>query len=176
MWWNIPLSITTLSRNVGSMRLFPECPWRGKGFFPNYQSNTDMSFSNLLLLPNKMSNDHQTNAVYLWGLISKMKLNSVELLHLLPAVLLDCRRRLITFFDTSYAARVCSDGSISIHLLSCIGMIVGVSTGSLCCGFAFAFDLAATTLILVFGTWSSCGSAGISVLSWIESITYLTVP
>ena len=42
-----------------------------------------------------------------------------------------------------------SDGSISIHFLSCIGMIVGVSTGSLCCGFAFVYDLAATTFTLV---------------------------
>ena len=40
----------------------------------------------------------------------------------------------------------------------------------------FAFDLAATTLVLVCGICSSCGSAGISVLSSIESITYLTVP
>ena len=42
--------------------------------------------------------------------------------------------------------------------------------------FAFAFDLAATTLVLVCGIRSSCGSAGLSVLSSIESITYLTVP
>ena len=57
-----------------------------------------------------------------------------------------CRRRLITFFDTSYAARVGSDGSMSIHFLSCIGMVAVVPTSSLCCGFAFAFDLAAITL------------------------------
>ena len=33
-----------------------------------------------------------------------------------------------------------------------VGMVVVVSTSSLCCGFAFAFDLAATTLTLVCGT------------------------
>ena len=36
-----------------------------------------------------------------------------------------------------------SAGSISIHFLSFIGMMLGKSTGSLLCGFAFAFDLAA---------------------------------
>ena len=54
---------------------------------------------------------------------------------------------------------------MSIHLLSCIGMVAVVPTSTLGCGFAFAFDLAATTLMLVCGTRSSCGSAGISVLS-----------
>ena len=34
----------------------------------------------------------------------------------------------------------------------------------------FAFDLAATTLVLVCGICSSCGSEGISVLSSIDSI------
>ena len=48
-----------------------------------------------------------------------------------------------------FPARVGSDGSMSIHFLSCIGMILSVSTGSLFCGFAFAFDLAAITLTLV---------------------------
>ena len=65
---------------------------------------------------------------------------------------------------------------MSIHLLSCIGMVGVVPTRTLGCGFAFAFDLAATTLMLVCGICSSCGSAEISVLSSIESITYLTVP
>ena len=54
---------------------------------------------------------------------------------------------------------------MSIHLLACIGMFAVVPTSTLGCGFAFAFDLAATTLMLVFGIRSSCGSVGISVLS-----------
>ena len=71
----------------------------------------------------------------------------------------------MTFFERSYEARFCSDGSMSIHLLSCIGMVAVVPTRTLGCGFAFAFDLAATTLMLVCGTCSYCGSARISVLS-----------
>ena len=51
----------------------------------------------------------------------------------------------------------------------CIDMILGVSTGSLFCGFAFAFDLAAITLTLVCDFWSSGGSARISVLLWFDS-------
>ena len=89
----------------------------------------------------------------------------IQLLHLVLAAMFDCvEEGLITFFERSYEARFCSDGSMSIHLLSGIGMTVGVSTSSLCCGFAFAFDLAATTLILVCNGCSSCGSAGASVL------------
>ena len=56
-------------------------------------------------------------------------------------------------------------------------MVDVVPANSLGWGFAFAFDLAATTLVLVGGVCSSCGSAGISDFSSsIESITYLTVP
>ena len=36
----------------------------GREFFPNHQNNTDIFFSNLLLKPNKLSIDHQTNAVF----------------------------------------------------------------------------------------------------------------
>ena len=40
----------------------------GTRFFPNYQSNTDISFSNFLLLPNllpnKLSIDHRTYSVF----------------------------------------------------------------------------------------------------------------
>ena len=118
--------------------------------YTNYQSNTDISFLILLLLPNKISNAHQTNAVLVMNdFEDEILFCRIQLLHLFLAVLFDCRRRLITFFERSYATRVCSDGSMSIHFLSCIGMVVGVSTGSLFCGFAFAFDLAAITLILV---------------------------
>ena len=54
---------------------------------------------------------------------------------------------------------------MSIHLLSCLGMVAVVPTSTFGCGFACAFDLAATTLMFACGTRSSCGSAGISVLS-----------
>ena len=70
----------------------------------------------------------------------------------------------MTFFETSYAEREHSSGSMSIHFLSFIGMVLGNSTGSLFCGFAFAFDLAAKTFTLDCDACSSGGSAGISVL------------
>ena len=72
----------------------------------------------------------------------------IELLRRLLVVLFaDCRRRLITFFEISHAEREESPGSISIHFLSFIGMMLGKSTGSLVCGFAFAFDMAAKSFI-----------------------------
>ena len=70
----------------------------------------------------------------------------------------------MTFFETSYAEREDSSGSLSIHFLSFIGMVLGNSTGSLFCGFAFAFDLAAKTLALDCDVCSSGRSAGTSVL------------
>ena len=60
-----------------------------------------------------------------------------------------CRRRLMTFFERSYESRSCFDGSMSIHLLSRNGIVV-VKADSLVWGFAFACDLAATTLELVW--------------------------
>ena len=137
----------------------------GKELFPNHQSNTDIFFSNLLLLPNKLSNDHQINAVLVNDDCEDRILScKIQLLHRLPSVTFDCRRRLITFLERSYEARFCSDGSMSIHLLWCIGMVAVVPASSPAWGFAFAFDLAATTLMFVCGTRSSCGSAGICVV------------
>ena len=73
-------------------------------------------------------------------------------------------KKMITFFERAHAT-VGSDGSMSINLLSSIGMVAVVPTSALGCGFAFTFDMAATTLMLVCGTRSSCGSARTSVLS-----------
>ena len=57
-----------------------------------------------------------------------------------------------------------SPGSISIHFLSFIGMMLGKSTGSLLYGFAFAFDLAAKSFTISCDACSSGRSAGTSVL------------
>ena len=75
------------------MRLCQSVPEEhgGKGLFPNYQSNTDIFFLNLLLLPNKISNAHQTNAVLVRNdFEDEIKFSRIELLHRLPAVLFDC--------------------------------------------------------------------------------------
>ena len=144
-------SSNQLSCIVGSMRLLQNVleELGGKQLFPNDQSNTDIFVWILRLQTNKLSIDHQTNSVLVNDDLRDGILSCrIELLHLLLNVTSDC----------------CFDGLMSIHLLWCIG-------------FAFAFDLAATTLVLVGGVCSSCGSAGISEFSSsIESITYLTVP
>ena len=57
-----------------------------------------------------------------------------------------------------------SPGSMSIHFLSFIGMMLSKSTGSLLCGFAFAFDLAAKTFTISCDACSSGRSAVTSVL------------
>ena len=63
----------------------------GKGLFPNYQSNTDISFLNLLLLPNKISNAHRTNAVLVSNdFEDEILFSRIELLDPLPSVLFDC--------------------------------------------------------------------------------------
>ena len=74
------------------MRLRPECPWEhgGKESFLKYQSNTDIFFLILLLLPSKLSNDHLTNKKFVNDFEDKIWFSKIELLHLLPAVLFDC--------------------------------------------------------------------------------------
>ena len=67
-------------------------------------------------------------------------------------------------------------GSKSIHFLSFIGMMLGESTGSLLCGFAFAFDRAAKSFTFGCDACSSGRSAGLSVLLLFESITNLFDP
>ena len=64
----------------------------------------------------------------------------------------------MTFFERSYEARFCFAWLYVDPLHSCIGIVAVVPMSALGCG-------AATTLRLVCGTRSSCGSAGISVLS-----------
>ena len=69
----------------------------------------------------------------------------------------------MTFFDRLYDSRSGFDGSILIHTLSRNGMVV-VPEDSLGWGFAFAFDLAATTSELAGTASSSCGLARLWVL------------
>ena len=69
-----------------------------------------------------------------------------------------------------------SAGSISIHFLSFIGIVLGNSTGSLFCGFAFAFDLAAKSFTISCDACSSSRSARTFVLLQFESITNLFYP
>ena len=55
-------------------------------------------------------------------------------------------------------------------------MMLGTSIGSLFCGFAFAFDLAAKTFTIDCDACSSGRSAGTSVLFQFESIANLFDP
>ena len=94
MWWfcwKNPLWIITLSCNRGSMRLRPECPWEhgGKESFLKYQSNTDIFFLILLLLPSKLSNDHLTNKKFVNDFEDKFWFSKIELLHHLFVVLVE---------------------------------------------------------------------------------------
>ena len=57
----------------------------------NYQSNTDIFVSILLLQPNKLSIDHQTNCVFVNDDFEDAILSCrIQLLHLLVAVTFDC--------------------------------------------------------------------------------------
>ena len=64
----------------------------GRELFPNHQSNTGIFFSNLLLQPNKLSNDHQTNAVFVNDDFEDRIFLSckIQLLHRLPSGTFDC--------------------------------------------------------------------------------------
>ena len=64
----------------------------------------------------------------------------------------------MTFFERLFDSRSCFDGSMSVHILSLNGIVVA-PVDSLDRGFAFAFNLAATTPELVGTSSSSCGSA-----------------
>ena len=117
-----------------------------KGFFPNYQSNTDIFFSNLLLLPSILSNDRQTN-VELVELISKIILDPPEL-NCSVLFSLYCLRvsKKVDHFLRNLVRRERRFSWFNVDPLSFIGMMLGTSTGSLLCGFAFAVDRAAKSL------------------------------
>ena len=98
-----------------------------KQLFLKYQCNTDISFLLLLLLPSIISNDRPTTTVLVEIDSEDKSLSSnIELLRRLLIVLFEsvCWR-LITFFEISFAEREESPGSISIHFLSFIGMMLG---------------------------------------------------
>ena len=137
-----------------------------KQLFLTHQYSTDIFFLILLLLPSKLSNDHPTN-IGLWKLIPKMKLDSPELncSIIFPLYCLIMSKK-IDHFLRDLVRRESLFWWLNVNPLSFVHRydIFGVSTGSLFCGFAFAFDLAAATLTLVCDVWSSCGSARICVL------------
>ena len=63
----------------------------GRELFPNYQSNTDIFVWILLLQPNKLFIDHQTNSVSVNDDFEDEILSCrIELLHLFLAVPFDC--------------------------------------------------------------------------------------
>ena len=84
----------------------------------------------------------------------------------------------MTFFEISCAEREEFPGEISIHFLSFIGMMLGESTGSLFCGFAFASDRAVKSFTFSCDVCFSDRSSGLSVLLLLlfESITNLFDP
>ena len=89
-----------------------------------------------------LSNDRQTKKGICGKLTLKIVFNSPELNRfvLFSLYFLRKSKKMDYFFETSYAEREEFPGSISIHFLSFIGMMLGeLSTGSLLCGFAFAF-------------------------------------
>ena len=136
-----------------------------KQLFLKYQWSTDISFSILLLLPSKLSHDHPTNKAFAELILKKiLDLPELNCSIVFSLYVRECRRRLITFFETSYAEKEDSPGSRSIHFLSFIGIVLGTSTVSLLWGFAFALDLAAITFTLECDACSSSRSAGTSVL------------
>ena len=105
----------------------------------------------------------------LWNLILKIILDSPELNYsvFFSLYYLRVSKKIDHFLrDLVRREREESPGSISIHFLSFIGMMLGKSTGSLLCGFAFAFDLAAKSFIFSCDACSSGRSAGTSVLLW----------
>ena len=102
----------------------------------------------------------------------------IQLLHRLLAVTFDCGEE-----DWSLSSRDRTQREFVLMaqcrsiFFRCIGMVAVVPTSSLGWGFALCLWPGCNhTFVLVCRICSSCGSAGISVLSWIESITYLTVP
>ena len=135
--------------------------------FLNHQSNTDILVSNLLLQPNELSNDHQTNSVFVNDDFEDEILScKIKLLHRLPSVTFDCVEE-----DSPLSSKVRTKQDFDL-MAPCQPTFFRASTSYLAhqqvpsyVVLLFAFDLVATTLMLVCGTCSSCGSAGFSVLS-----------
>ena len=133
--------------------------------FLKYQYNTDISFSLLLRLTRYFPTIIRP-INYFWKLILKKILDPLELncSVIFSLYCLRVSKKIDHFFEISYAEKEYSPGSMSIHFLSFIGMMLGTSTGSLLCGFVFAFDLAAKTFTIDCDACSSSRSAGTSVL------------
>ena len=98
-------------------------------------------------------------------LIPKIKLDSPEL-NCSVVFSLYCLRvsKKIDYFLRNLVRRERRFSWFNFNPLSFIGKVLGNSTVSLFCGFAFAFDLAATTLTLDCDACSSGRSARTSVL------------
>ena len=112
----------------------------------------------------------------LWKLILKIILNSPEL-NCSVFFSLYCLRvsKKMDYFLRNLVRRERRISWFNIHFLSFIGMMLGESTGSLLCGFAFAFDRHAKCFIFS-DACSSGRSAGTSVLLLFDSITNLFDP
>ena len=169
--------IITLSCNEGSMRLRPECPWRARRW--RIVPEISVQYWYLLFTPppaakhNFQRSSDQYCTCGSWFRRQFLILQNWTAPSFSRCTVWECRRRLIDYFLRNLVRRDReeSPGSMSIHFLSLIGMMLGKSTSSLLCRFAFAFDLAAKTFTIYRDVCSSGRSAGTSVLLWFESIT-----
>ena len=130
------------------------------------QCSTDISFSVLLLLPGMLSNDPPTNNIPVdIDSEDNSQFSRIELLrHLLVVLSENVEEDGLLSSKSRTQRKKILPGSISIRFLSFIGMMLGKSTSSLLCGFAFAFDLAAKSFTISCDACSSGRSAGLSVL------------
>ena len=123
--------------------LLPECPWRAWRYriFPELSEQ----YWYLLVDPPpaakqafQRSSDQCCECVE-WFRGWKIYLVEFNCSIFFPLYCLIVSKKTDHFLREIVRSESFSGGSMSIHLLSCIGMIVGVSTGSLCCGFLIFF-------------------------------------
>ena len=130
--------------------------------FLKYQYSTDISFSLLLLLTSILSNDHPTNKLFVE--IDLKKILDPPELNCSVVFSLYCLRvsKKIDHFLRNLVRRERRFSRFNVNPLSFIGMMLGTSTCSLLCG--FAFDLASKTFTIDCDACSPGRSAGTSVL------------
>ena len=165
-----------LSCNVGSMRLLPECPLKSTEV-----KNCSQIIRAILISSFRTSSCCQASfptiirpMLYLWRMTSKIEFYSVEF-NWSIFFSLYC---LIVSRKTDHFLREIVRSKIlfwwlNVNPSSFVASVwfAVVPTSSLGLWFCFLpLIWLQQTLTLVCGTWSSCGSAGISVLSWFESI------
>ena len=189
IWWMYSkklFGINTLSWSVGSMGLPPGWPWRARRWRISCPDESVQCWNLFWLPPSPAILLFHTSSDQYWEFSNSIRRSSLNLQNsIAPSSSRSncpCRRRVFSLFATGYAWLDWAPGSISIHILSriCIVLEDEYVVEDLL-GFALPFDrlVKASTSVFnanasVFLSEVSCSLSSNSVS--IKSVTYLFNP